>query len=394
MIFDKPLKTQLDQIMRVQADWPAMIEAYGELAINSSIGVILDPITKKPMRPKIVDELMSQTLVEVNIKKDRGYQSQRGHSRYLKAHAEWVIGTYNQYWPQAQSVGGTGALSLASEMMKQTSSTRRLLIDPGYGNHKNIFQDFEISSYVRQIDGHPGYDHTTYIDALKSAPDNSWVLLQAGAYNGDGHDRTMAQWDEIYEIISSKSLGVVIDSAYFGLAESFENDNYALRKVLETDVPALACLSNSKNLGLYQERLGAIYCLNIPENKASDLQSQLNVTVRRLYSNSSRLVAETASKVIANKSYIEQVEAEINEIRSNLLTANRKALLDVLGSDYQWISQTRGLFLQLLTDGFTDSQLEELKSQGVLILPNSRINVASVNPDSISRFAESIKSVI
>jgi hypothetical protein len=52
MIFDKPLKTQLDQIMRVQADWPAMIEAYGELAINSSIGVILDPNNKKAYATK------------------------------------------------------------------------------------------------------------------------------------------------------------------------------------------------------------------------------------------------------------------------------------------------------------------------------------------------------
>ena len=380
--------------MRVQADWPAMLRSHGDSAINSSIGVVLDPATRMPMRPKIVDEIMSRTLIEIIERKDRGYQSQRGHAHYLKAHADWVIGSYDQDWPQAQSVGGTGALNLAAEMMKQTSSTRQLLIDSGYGNHKNIFQDFEISSYMRQIDGHPGYDHSIYVDALKSATNNSWVLLQAGAYNGDGHDRTMAQWDEIYEIISRKSLGVIIDSAYFGLAESFKDDNYALRKVADTDIPALVCLSNSKNLGLYQERLGAFYCLNIPGSEASNWQSQLNVIVRRLYSNSSRLVAETASKVIANDSYIEQIEAEINEIRSNLLTTNRKALVDVLGSDYEWINQTKGLFLQLLTDGFTEVQLAELKSHGVLILPSSRINVASINPDSIHRFAKTIKSVI
>lgn len=65
MRFDKPLKTQLDQIMRVQADWPAMLRSHGDSAINSSIGVVLDPATRMPMRPKIVDEIMSRTLIEI-----------------------------------------------------------------------------------------------------------------------------------------------------------------------------------------------------------------------------------------------------------------------------------------------------------------------------------------
>jgi len=394
MKFDKPLKTQLDQIMRIQVDWPAMVEAHGEQAINSTIGVILDPATNKPMRPQVVDQVMAETLIEINLAKDRGYQSQRGHGGYLKAHANWVLDEYSEDWPQAQSIGGTGALTLATEMMKQTSSTRKLLIDPGYGNHKNIFKDFEISSYERQIDNHPGYDHDIYIDALKSSSDNSWVLLQAVAYNGDGHDRTAKQWDEIYEILSAKSMAVIIDCAYYGLADSFDNDNYALKKLLKTNIPAMVCLSNSKNLGLYQERLGAFYCLNIPEDQASDWQSQLNVIVRRLYSNASRLVAETASKVLSNENCISQVEREIDQIRTGLLTANRGALADVLGSEYGWINQTKGLFLQLLTGGFNELQLDQLKAKGVLILPNSRINVASISPESIRRFAESLKSVL
>ncbi len=394
MKFDKPLKTQLDQIMRIQADWPEMVKTHRDQAINSTIGVILDPTSNKPMRPQIVDQIMTESLSEINLTQDRGYQSQRGHGGYLKAHSNWVMDEYEEDWPQAQSIGGTGALTLAAEMMKQTSNTRKLLIDPGYGNHKNIFKDFDISIYKRQVDNHPGYDHSVYVDALKSSSDNSWVLLQAVAYNGDGHDRTARQWDEIYEILSAKSMAVVIDCAYYGLADSFESDSYALKKLLKTDVPAMVCLSNSKNLGLYQERLGALYCLNVPKDQVSDWQSQLNVIVRRLYSNASRLVAETASEVLSNDSYISQVEREIDQIRTGLLIANRRAIVDVLGSEYSWINQTKGLFLQLFTGGFSELQLDQLRAKGVLILPNSRINVASISPASIHRFADNLKSVI
>ena len=55
--------------MRVQADWPAMLRSHGDSAINSSIGVVLDPATRMPMRPKIVDEIMSRTLIEISREK-------------------------------------------------------------------------------------------------------------------------------------------------------------------------------------------------------------------------------------------------------------------------------------------------------------------------------------
>ena len=232
------------------------------------------------------------------------------------------------------------------------------------------------------------------MQTLRAQPDNSWVLVQAVAYNGDGSDRTAEQWDEVYAVAIEKGLGFVIDSAYYGLADSFGTDHTAIRKVLQTDIPAIIVLSNSKNLGMYQERLGAVYCVNVPQDKAESWQAVMNVTVRTLYSNPPRLEAEAIAKVLSDAQSLKQTEAEISEIRDNILKHNRSVLAAELGDSYSWIESTTGLFVKLLTGGFTDDQLAELKSQGILVLPNSRINLGGIHSDDIQRFSKAIASVL
>ena len=138
---------KLDQIMATQAEWPGIVATHGDAAINATIGVLLDPATKKPFQPSTISGALQTTIAEIESSNDRGYQSQRGNAAYLKAHSEWVLGTYNQDWPQAQSLGGTGGLRLAANLIADVSESNSLLLDGGWGNHNKVFSGFDITTY-------------------------------------------------------------------------------------------------------------------------------------------------------------------------------------------------------------------------------------------------------
>ena len=381
---------QLDEVMKTQAEW-ANVKTKSSNPINTTIGVILDPNSGRVFQPNIVTESIHTAMQQIETNGDRGYQTQQGNSSYLKSLAEWVIGSHSPSWPQAQSLGGTGALHIANDLLSSTAAIKKLLVDPGWDNHDAIFSDFEINKYRRSSDNHPGYNHQEFIEALNKLPENSAVVMQAVGYNNDGAERSNEHWDEIVELIGTKGYLAVLDVAYFGLSSSFEQDNYAVRAFANSSIPSLVAISNSKNLGLYQERLGALYALNIPETLAKSWQAVINVIVRNHYSNPPRMIAQAAASILGNSELRQQLEAEVSALRQSLLLANRTVFAEILGSDFQWVSDTRGLFVKLFVEGFSEDQRDNLKSQGILVLPSSRINLGGIKPTDMTKFARAIK---
>jgi len=394
-----------DPIMQTKEDFRA---STAKDKINAGVGVVIDPSTGKPQQLDVYREARR------DYDPDTGYLNQIGHQPYLEEHArrlvfgEEIWGSMqqnlenddrrpdNMVW--AQSIGGTGGLALASALLRKGLRESKLLIDPGWGNHLKVFgEGLEISSYQHEDPDTRKYDHEAFIEALEAMPNGTAVLLQVCGYNGDGLDRTNEQWDEIIEICKSKSITPVLDFAYNGLAEGFDEDNYAIGKFHESGIRFFVCCSNSKNGG-YNWRLGSIYADNVgSKDAAGRMQEWLNKSViRPSYSNAPKEHAAIMAKILLDDKLRERYEAEIKSVRGRI-DGTRDALADALGQGYEWVKDRSGLFVKMLPNkqGFSDAQTRHLRDDhGVLCVPNGRLNVAGFSTAEAPRVATAVKSAL
>ncbi len=389
--------------MTANAHWPEFRAKYPD-AVNTTIGVILDSATMMPWQPKVVVQARLQALEEINRTHAYGYQTQIGHVEFLEEAAKLTFGVdvYNQTKEDIrayQSLGGTGALFLAKEtlcsfMTLNTQNVIPLILDSGWPNHPAIFTDpFRISSYVHSDQESGRYNHQAALTAIEHSDEGSVLLLQTCGYNDDGADRTVEEWDEILDLAEKTKSVLVLDSAYMGLANGFEIDRYPIVQALKRGLLTFVCVSFSKNMGLYNERLGALFIVNaaahIGTEQSYNLHQLVMRIVRRTISSQPLLAAAAAAKTLQQTSYYDELEAA----RQRIVT-NRQALADQLVDKIPHVAEGKGLFTKLLADGFSTSQLRLLEERGILMLPNSRVNLGGMQLDQAKRVGAAIAEVL
>lgn len=392
-------QTPIDPIMIANSKWPSFQQEHLD-AINTTIGVLIDPETTKPWRPKAVVESQQEALELTNDSKDYGYQTQSGNQAFLEEAAKIVFGE-GPYLRRSgdliayQASGGTGALSLAKDTLlslrkPEADGSIPLVLDSGWPNHPAIFTSpFAVTTYNHLLPGGEGYNHQASLDAVIASPDSSIVLLQTCGYNDDGADRNHSQWDEILDAAQSKESIVILDSAYLGLADGFELDRYPIEQSLARGLLTFVCVSNSKNMGLYNERLGALFIANASQNlgdqPAKNLDQLIARIVRRTVSTPSLLAAKTASLALGKAEY----HNELKQARQRL-ALNRQAFAFVVDEEFPGIGSGLGIFTKLLPGGFSERQQSFLESEGILTLPNSRINLGGLRLDQVEKVGTAI----
>lgn len=387
--------TKVDQIMLANARWPAFAAEHSD-AINSTIGVLVDHKTLHPWRPTSVVSARKAALEEIDKKESYGYLTQHGYMEYLDEAVDFALGKRlgmeSADILRFESLGGTGALSLAKDILVNLLQTKHdsnipVLLDSGWPNHPAIFTEpFRIITYPH-VDSQTGlYNHKAFMDAFRKMPSGCLVILQACAYNDDGSERNQKEWDEIIELAVIKKAVLLLDSAYLGLAAGLEFDRYPIQTAIEAGLLTLVCLSFSKNMGLYNERLGALLIANskkiLGETQAKNLDQLAMRIVRRTISSQPLLSAYAAAKVLANPAYYVELE-----FARSLLNINREIIGSVLKMRMPHVLVGRGLFTKLFMQGFSSVQITYLESKGVLVLPNSRLNLGGMNKAQAERLA-------
>lgn len=382
----------LDPIMAVNATWPQFKKSYPD-AVNTTIGVLLDPSTSAPWRPQSVELAREEALVSIDHNRHYGYQTPAGNEKFLNAAEKVIFGREVPGIFRYQSLGGTGALSLAKEaisLLKGGRSSIPLLLDAGWPNHQAIFRDrFAIKTYDHASAGAIGYNHASAMHLVDSLPDNSVLLLQACGYNDDGIDRTKTEWDELISYAADKNHIMILDAAYLGLAEGMEDDTYAIKRAKESGLLSFISVSMSKNMGLYNERLGALFVVNAEEHlgndQAQNLDQAIKKHVRTTVSNPPLLAAEAGAITLEDDLYFNELEAA-----RRVLVANRETFADSVVDALPGVKDGKGLFTKLLVDGFSEEQQNLLRNEGILALPNSRINIGGIHPNQIERVGAAV----
>ena len=387
--------TQVDPIVLANAQWPEFMARYDD-PINTTIGVLLDPRTNAPWRPASVERALITAQEDINSIKLYGYQTQVGHAAFLKAAGEFVFGeeiVSEHGLLSYQSLGGTNTLNLVrdtlEQLMKQGQHGIQIFTDAGWPNHRAIFNaPFERVEYTHLNPDTRDYFHEAALDTAKVAK-APVMLLQVCGYNDDGADRTNEQWDDMVEVAKQNNAVVILDSAYLGLANGLAQDRYAIQQFVDCGLLTFVCFSGSKNMGLYNERLGAVFIANAHQQlgpqQAANLDNVVRRVVRRTISSAPFHVAQAALSVLTDPAYY--IELEVARGRLN---GNRQILASQISDAFPAVATGRGLFTKLLADGFTSEQRKALTEQGILTLPNSRINIGGMTAGQTERVGAAI----
>jgi aspartate/tyrosine/aromatic aminotransferase len=228
---------------------------------------------------KEIEKELYEDLISGKINKE--YLPIEGHAGFCEESKKLIFGRDCKNIDSivtVQSISGSGALRVGGEFLKKFMPETVYIPNPTWGNHISIFENSGLKTveypYFDAKDKNLDFEGMTYF--LKELKEGSIVLLHASAHNPTGVDPTLENWREIADIMKSRKLFPLIDTAYQGYASgSLETDAYPIRLFNERGFQMLVAQSYADNMGLYGERIGALHVVCSSNQTAEKVLSQL-----------------------------------------------------------------------------------------------------------------------
>jgi aspartate aminotransferase len=303
-----------------------------------------------------------------------------------------------------QSLSGTGALRVAASFMNRfidlPGDNRKnvYLPNPTWGNHNTIFQDsgFACKAYRYYDEKTCGLDFKGLSEDVKNAPNNSLFLFHACAHNPTGVDPNLQQWEQLSKICKEKGHYVFFDLAYQGFASgSPEKDVAPVRLFIKDGHDVGIAQSFAKNFGLYGERVGSLTFLGANEKEAQNLESQLKILVRPMYSNPPVQGARIVQTILSDPQLTAQWRTEVDKMAKRI-QGMRQSLVDnlkSLGSKKDWSHITNQIGMFSYT-GLKPEQVDVMtKEFHVYLVRNGRISIAGITPHNVGHLAKAMHEV-
>ncbi|WP_315798519.1 amino acid aminotransferase [Bradyrhizobium sp. SZCCHNRI3043] len=294
-----------------------------------------------------------------------------------------------------QTPGGSGALRLAADLIRQAGTGKIWLGLPSWPNHAGIFAAaglevetypyFDVPSQTLQLD--------SMLDALRRAQPGDAVLIHACCHNPSGAPLSADDWTRITAMITARGLVPLIDSAYQGFGAGIDGDAAGLRMLIAAVPEALVAVSCSKSFGLYRERTGALYAVAASQAAADTARSNLVAIARTSYSMPPDHGSAIVKTILGSPDLRRDWSEELESMRLRLATL-RRAFAEALGgrwSNTVAIGVQEGMFSLL---PLTPAEVLTLREKSGVYMPTSgRINVAGLKLSDVTRVAGLFKSL-
>jgi aromatic-amino-acid transaminase len=368
--------------------------------VNLGVGVYYDDNGKVPLL-ECVQKAEAQLMAKLA---PRSYLPIEGIAAYDKAVQELVFGADSAVVKEkraitAQALGGTGALKLGADFLKRFAPNAQIWIsDPSWENHRALF---EAAGFV--VNNYPYYDAATrgvnfagMLDALKTMPAGSVVVLHACCHNPTGADLSDEQWTQVIDVVTTRGLIPFLDMAYQGFADGIEEDGKVVRRFADAGGPLFVSNSFSKSFSLYGERVGALSIVAASGEEAARVLSQLKRVIRTNYSNPPTHGGQTVAIALSTPELRKLWEEELAGMRVRIREM-RHALVAKLkekapGHDFDFVIKQRGMFSY---SGLTKAQVERLRNEfSVYAVDTGRICVAALNSRNIDTVVDAIAKVL
>jgi aromatic-amino-acid transaminase len=298
-----------------------------------------------------------------------------------------------------QAVGGTGALKIGADFIKQLQPGAVVAIsDPSWENHRALFEaaGFPVQNYRYYDAASHDVNRAGMLEDLNALPAGSVVVLHACCHNPTGVDLTAADWQNVLDVVKAKGLIPFLDMAYQGFGDGIDEDAAAVRLFAESGLSFFVSSSFSKSFSLYGERVGALSVITQSKDESARVLSQVKRVIRTNYSNPPTHGATIAAAVLNSPELRAMWEEELAEMRLRI-RGMRLQMVELLskkapGRDFSFVARQRGMFSY---SGLTVEQVARLRTEfGIYALDTGRICVASLNQRNIEAVTDAIVQVI
>ncbi|TCP66545.1 aromatic amino acid transaminase [Baia soyae] len=298
-----------------------------------------------------------------------------------------------------QTIGCSGALYLAGQLIKYYAPTSSIwLSSPTWENHTALLNSNvdHIRHYRYQPANQEELCIDTMLEDLQFAQPGDFVLLHACCHNPTGMDPNLAGWRMLAEFCAERELIPLFDFAYQGFAHSIEQDAEFLVPFSERLDTFMVCNSFSKNMGIYDERTGALTLVFKDETKRADWHKTVKGLIRNTYSMPPVHGSFIVSHIINDPVRFSRWEQELTGM-CNDLHRRRGAFfseLDRIGIADQVLSyrKQQGMFVCL---NLSEEKIGLLRdAYGVYLLDTGRMCIASLSTANMPRFCEILTKVI
>jgi len=368
--------------------------------VNLGVGVYCNEEGRIPLLRAVVE---AET-IRVAQHASRGYLPIDGIAAYDQAVQKLLLGSDSPLIAAGrvittQAVGGTGALKIGADFLKQLLPNAVVAIsDPSWENHRALFETagFPVQNYRYYDAATHDVNRTGLLEDLNALPSGSIVVLHACCHNPTGVDLSPADWKNVLEVVKAKGHVPFLDMAYQGFGDGIDEDAAAVRLFADSGLTFFVSSSFSKSFSLYGERVGALSIVSESKEESARVLSQVKRVIRTNYSNPPTHGASIVAAVLNSPELRAKWEEELAEMRLRI-RGMRTQMVDLLAKnapqrDFSFVGRQRGMFSY---SGLTVEQVTRLRNEfGIYALDTGRICVAALNQSNIKAVTDAIIQVI
>jgi len=368
--------------------------------INLTVGAYKDESGQTPVMGcvKQAEELLLES------EKTKNYLGIAGSETFNQLTARLLLGDQSRTIQEGrfttiQTPGGTGALRIAAEYLDKLRPSAKLWIGlPTWANHMNIFSQANVQ--IRHYDyleksSRTRLDFESLVEALTESTEGDAFLFHTCCHNPSGFDLEVDQWEIVFGFMRERHLLPIFDCAYQGFRQNLDDDVFPLRRMADLNGEFLICSSNSKNFGLYGERVGAITGVCKSADEAIGLGDYLKSLIRAIYSNPPKHGACIVETILGDAQLrenwmceLETVRQRIDNMRSLLVDSLQKTLGD---DQFGFLKNQNGMFS---FTGLKPDETDRLRDDhGIYLLRSGRINVAGLTTGNVQQICDAIAAV-
>ena len=364
--------------------------------VDLGVGVYRDLSGNTP----VLDCVRRAERLVLDSQSTKSYVAAAGREEFNTAVEELVLGAGHAARRErrartVQAPGGCGALRVGAELIRAAAPEAAVHVsDPTWGNHIPLLGNSGL-----KLQRYPYYDPKTHelkfeemLERLDGAREGDVVLVHACCHNPSGADLDMGQWRRLTELLLRRRLTPFLDLAYQGFGTDLTADAAPVRLVAERLPEALIAISNSKNLGLYRERVGALIVVSQDAARADAVQSHVLQIARGIYSMPPDHGAAIAARIFTDAALREEWIRELALMRARMtdmrisLSAHLRSLTN--DGSFDFIETQHGMFSLL---GVSTKAVDLLRDKHhIYMTADSRINIAGLMPNNVEFVAEAI----
>ncbi|CAI1677657.1 amino acid aminotransferase [Serratia fonticola] len=376
----------------------SLMEAYMQdpnpQKVNLGIGLYYDHQGNIPLMQAV--HIAEQRLLEQQ--RPHTYPPIEGSALFARQIQTLLFGEPADRIATVQSVGGSGALKLGADFIYHYLARREIWVsDPTWANHWAIFEGagLKVNTYPYFDDASGQLRLEAMLDMLSTLPEGAVVLLHPCCHNPTGTDLSPAQWQRVIDVVQQRRLLPFFDIAYQGFGDGLDEDCFALRAMLKTDVDFLVSNSFSKNVALYGQRLGGLSVRCATAEAAVNVKGALKTLIRRSYSCPPTHGSQIVETLLADPQLYQQWASELTTMRQRIkqMRVGLAAGLEQGGTtlDYTRIRDQKGMFSYT---GLNERQLGQLRQQySIYLVAPGRMCLPGLNQQNLDYVTAAILDV-